>query len=145
MPPSRAARTHRRASYVRLTGFASGVTVSSAFSDGHYRIYGRVTYNGTTYLVEEIATGAFPANVNMKYIHIGYGVRKISARAFVSNNTIRNIYLPSSVTTIASYAFNGTATDCAFTLNHLKLPAFSSNWAYGVQSGQFTVYVPSKP
>ena len=91
--------------HVRLTGFASGVTGTSAFSDGHYRIYGHVTINGTTYLVEEIATGAFPANANMKYIHIGSGVRKISARAFVSNSTIQSIYLASSVQTVDKRAF----------------------------------------
>ena len=130
--------------HVRLTGFASGVTGTSAFSDGHYRIYGHVTYNNTTYLVEEIATGAFPANANMKYIHIGSGVRKISARAFVSNNTIQNIYLNSTVQTVATNAFYGTASNCAFTLSHLKLPTFSSNWAYGVQSGQSNVYVPTE-
>ena len=70
-------------------------------------------------------------------------MRRIATRAFVSNNTIRGINLASSVTTLAANAFYGTAPNCAITLHHFKLPTFGSSWAYGIQSGQFNVYVPT--
>ena len=128
--------------HVRLTGFASG---ASGFSDGHYRIYGHVTHNSTTYLVEEIATGAFMGFPNMQYIHIGNGVRRIAKNAFYDPNfTIRSIYLPSSLKTVEEQAFFGAGGNCAITLNHLKLPTFANGWIVGIQSGQFNVYVPTE-
>lgn len=128
--------------HVRLTGFASG---ASGFSDGHFRIYGHVTHEGTTYLVEEIAAGAFMGYPNMQYIHIGNGVRRIAKYAFYDPNfTIRSIYLPSSLKTVEEQAFFGVGGNCAITLNYLKLPTFANGWIVGIQSGQFNVYVPTE-
>ena len=128
--------------HVRLTGFASG---ASGFSDGHFRIYGHVTHEGTTYLVEEISAGAFMGYPNMQYIHIGNGVRRIAKYAFYDPNfTIRSIYLPSSLKTVEEQAFFGVGGNCAITLNYLKLPTFANGWIVGIQSGQFNVYVPTE-
>jgi hypothetical protein len=128
--------------HVRLTGVASGMLFSY---DDRVRIPGHVTHNGTTYLVEEIATGAFANIPNLHYVQIGYGVRRIATYAFLDTNfAIRGIYLPSSVKTVEGQAFY-VASNCAITLMHLKnLPTFASNWMLGLQSGQFNVYVPTQ-
>ena len=128
--------------HVRLTGVASGMLFSY---DDRVRIPGYVTHNGTTYLVEEIATGAFANIPNLHYVQIGYGVRRIATYAFLDTNfAIRGIYLPSSVKTVEGQAFY-VASNCAITLMHLKnLPTFASNWMLGLQSGQFNVYVPTQ-
>lgn len=98
-----------------------GVTVtlsdnSSEKYSGSITIPESVSYEGTTYPVNEIGTSAFANCVELTSINIPTSVDYISAFAFQNCSALSSITIPSSVTNIDQEAFENCSALTSFTI-----------------------------
>ena len=136
-----------------VTTSNSEVSVSANNYSGSITIPYTVTYDGTTYKVTAISSGAFNNCSNLTSVSIGSNVttiesgafaysksltsvsipnsvREIKGQAFAGCKGIKTISLPSSLTKLGSQAF----LDCTG-LTSIILPASLTSIAYGTFSG----------
>ena len=64
-----------------------------------------VNYNGVTYSVARIRTGAFQDKTSLKYVHIPNTITCMDHYSFARCTNLTSIVIPNSVTTIEQYAF----------------------------------------
>ena len=76
----------------------------SGYYSGSVNIPASITYNGVSYKVLSIGSGAFSECVSMTSIKIAEGIQEIG-NAFYACNSLTSIEFPNSVTTIAAGAF----------------------------------------
>lgn len=76
----------------------------SGYYSGSVNIPASITYNGVSYKVLSIGSGAFSECVSMTSIKIAEGIQEIG-EAFYACNSLTSIEFPNSVTTIAAGAF----------------------------------------
>ena len=72
---------------------------------GHITIPESVEYNGSTYNVTSIGTGAFNGCNNLTSVSIPNSITKIEDHAFYNCSGLNSITIPNSVTNIGRFAF----------------------------------------
>ena len=121
---------------VECTGFANGQ------GSGVYNILipGRVTYNGTEYRVNRIASNAFKNNTTLKDIQLDWGIVQVSTYAFSGCTSVTNVRLPSTMTTIGNYAFENCTAMTTFACAAPTSPTVSVNAFSGMR--KCNIYTP---
>ena len=101
--------------YIETTGdaYCNGLA-ASAGNPTTITIPGRVTYNGTTYYVTNIATNAFKNNTTLKQVRVGWGVKQIGSASFMGCTALEYVWLPSSVSVMYNQAFQGCTSMLQF-------------------------------
>lgn len=101
--------------YIETNGdaYCNGLA-ASAGNPTTITIPGRVTYNGTTYYVTNIATNAFKNNTTLKQVRVGWGVKQIGSASFMGCTALEYVWLPSSVSVMYNQAFQGCTSMLQF-------------------------------
>ena len=101
--------------YIETNGdaYCNGLA-ASAGNPTTITIPGRVTYNGTTYYVTNIATNAFKYNTTLKQVRVGWGVKQIGSASFMGCTALEYVWLPSSVSVMYNQAFQGCTSMLQF-------------------------------
>ena len=67
----------------------------------------KVTVNGTTYAVTEIAANAMQNNTSMATVTIGDNITSIGKNAFTGAEKLKRVTIKGNVTSVGQGAFNG--------------------------------------
>ncbi len=111
--------------YIETNGdaFCNGLS-ASAGNPTSITIPGRVTYNGTTYYVTNIATNAFKNNTTLQQVRVGWGVQQIGSASFMGCTALKYVWLPSSTTVIYNQAFQNCTSMLQFQIAAPTPPTF---------------------
>ena len=111
--------------YIETNGdaYCNGLS-ASAGNPTSITIPGRVTYNGTTYYVTNIATNAFKNNTTLQQVRVGWGVQQIGSASFMGCTALKYVWLPSSTTVIYNQAFQNCTSMLQFQIAAPTPPTF---------------------
>ena len=111
--------------YIETSGdaYCNGLS-ASAGNPTSITIPGRVTYNGTTYYVTNIATNAFKGNTTLQQVRVGWGVQQIGSASFMGCTALKYVWLPSSTTVIYNQAFQNCTSMLQFQIAAPTPPTF---------------------